>query len=96
MNGITNVIQSVLSSGSYFVCSARLTDIDPSHGSRWLALATSKLIDSYVAFPIPCLPIIEHEDFFMDAPRISTLQALLIILKLESIDPHKAIITARG
>jgi len=34
-----------------FACSARLMDIDPSHGSRWLALATSKLIDSYVAFP---------------------------------------------
>ena len=72
-----------------FAIAGRLAD-EPAQGQQWLALATRtwncfqktrkyRSIDS-------CLG---HADSFMDVPRLSTLQALLIILKAREQAPKR-------
>lgn len=72
-----------------FAIAGRLAD-DPAQGQQWLALATSKL-----PFLMVCLSRsmkltrAGHGDSFMDVPRLSTLQALMILLKARESAPKK-------
>jgi len=70
-----------------FAISGRLAD-EPAQGQQWLALASSEL-------PL-CLSqkhrtnaLVEHADAFMDTPRLSTLQAMLIVLKARESAPKR-------
>lgn len=49
---------------------------------------------SYVSFPLRCdftisKVVAGHEDSFMDEPRLSTLQALILLLKAREAAPKK-------
>lgn len=69
-----------------FAISGRLVD-EPSQGNQWLALASSKYRNPTAANQANTS--IEHVDSFMDVPRLSTLQALLMILKAREAAPKR-------
>lgn len=69
-----------------FACSGRMAD-DPAQGAQWLALSASELTCSGGENQTDC--ITGHETYFMDEPRISTLQALLLLLKGREAVPKK-------
>ena len=74
-----------------FACAGRMSD-DPAQGAQWLALAASKsLFYIYILSLRPKVLIypIEHENCFMDVPRLSTIQALLILLKARESAPKR-------
>lgn len=69
-----------------FAIAGRLLE-EPSQGHQWLALASSKQpsclhCDHYSPEP-------GHADAFMDVPRLSTLQALLMLLKAKESAPKR-------
>ncbi|POR34982.1 Putative transcriptional regulatory protein [Tolypocladium paradoxum] len=71
-----------------FAIGGRLAE-DPAQGQQWLALASS-MRDMF--FPADeCLTDLGagHADSFMDIPRLSTLQALLMILKAREAAPKR-------
>lgn len=70
-----------------FAIAGKLLD-EPSQGQQWLALAGSESRQRFV-FDDISLILIEHIDSFMDVPRLSTLQALLIMLKARESAPKK-------
>lgn len=71
-----------------FAIAGRLAD-EPGQGQQWLALASSMPIWP----PLGILSILtynsDHADSFMDVPRLSTLQALLLILKAREAAPKR-------
>lgn len=79
-------------------CSGRLSE-DPAQGAQWLALANSE--EFFLPFPLHTLvnwllilttnphQILGHESSFMDVPRLSTIQALLLLLKARESLPKK-------
>ena len=69
-----------------FACAGRLSD-DPAQGAQWLALASSML--SSCVLRIWLMQFLEHEDCFMDVPRLSTIQALLLLLKARESAPKR-------
>lgn len=74
-----------------FAIGGRLAD-DPAQGQQWLGLASSM---AYARFSLVVwlsgtnTGCIGHADAFMDVPRLSTLQALLIILKAREAAPKR-------
>ena len=70
-----------------FACAGRLAD-EPAQGAQWLALASSKHRRITNLESITNLQA-EHEDSFMDVPRLSTIQALLILLKAREAIPKR-------
>lgn len=70
-----------------FAVAGRLAD-EPARGQQWIALATSKFKHRVLGEAIANI-MSEHADAFMDVPRLSTLQALLIILKAREASPKK-------
>jgi hypothetical protein len=73
-----------------FAMGERLAE-EPSEGQQWLALASSKHSHSscLVKYNARKLTYIGHADSFMDIPRLSTLQALLMILKAREAAPKR-------
>jgi hypothetical protein len=74
-----------------FACAGRLSD-EPAEGAQWLALANSKFITlAYHDLPRPLANFSSpgHETSFMDVPRLSTIQALLLLLKARESLPKK-------
>lgn len=69
-----------------FAIAGRLAD-EPAQGHQWLALASSKCICHACKDAAKCE--IEHADAFMDTPRLSTLQAMLIVLKARESAPKR-------
>jgi len=70
-----------------FAIAGRLAD-EPAQGQQWLALAT-RMIPIVNGSQMPELTLIGHADSFMDVPRLSTLQALMILLKARESAPKK-------
>jgi hypothetical protein len=74
-----------------FAIAGRLAD-EPAQGQQWMALATRKF-SSRANLGRVCwrrvLTGAGHADSFMDVPRLSTLQALLIILKAREQAPKR-------
>lgn len=68
-----------------FAMGGRLAE-DPGEGQQWLALASSKCAPSHKGTKANGLG---HADSFMDIPRLSTLQALLMILKAREAAPKR-------
>ena len=68
-----------------FACSGRLSD-DPAQGAQWLALASRKMPSVSAASK---LIVAGHEDYFLDHPRLSTLQGLLLLLKAREAAPKR-------
>ena len=74
---------------SIYACAGRMTPDDPAQGAQWLALASSKFRgSSFEAYKVLTCAV-EHEDCFMDVPRLSTIQALLILLKARESAPKR-------
>ena len=69
-----------------FACAGRLSE-DPAGGAQWLALASSKF--SFCVLRTWLMQFLEHEDCFMDVPRLSTIQALLLLLKARESAPKR-------
>ncbi|KAJ5675867.1 hypothetical protein N7462_008764 [Penicillium macrosclerotiorum] len=76
-----------------FACAGRLSD-EPSEGAQWLALANREfsfncdLQEKVGLFSLTSfLP--GHESSFMDVPRLSTIQAMLLLLKARESLPKK-------
>lgn len=69
-----------------FAIAGRLDD-EPAQGHQWLALASSKSIRLCGHILAKCET--EHADAFMDTPRLSTLQAMLIVLKARESAPKR-------
>lgn len=71
-----------------FAIGGRLTD-EPSEGQQWLALAGSMRpwTSRFVVYYANGLP--EHVNSFMDVPRLSTLQGMLILLKAQESTPKR-------
>ena len=69
-----------------FACAGRMSE-DPAQGAQWLALASSKVRYNIANFQANCS--IEHENCFMDVPRLSTIQALLLLLKAREAAPKR-------
>ena len=69
-----------------FAIAGRLAD-EPAQGHQWLALASSRFASLRVLMITKCM--IEHADSFMDTPRLSTLQAMLIVLKARESAPKR-------
>ena len=70
-----------------FAIAGRLAD-EPAQGHQWLALASSEIC-KYVVSVTTANSIPEHSDSFMDVPRLSTLQATLIVLKARESAPKR-------
>ena len=70
-----------------FAIAGRLTD-EPAQGHQWLALATSKS-EVHIFELLRLTLLAEHADSFMDVPRLSTLQAMLIVLKARESAPKR-------
>jgi len=73
-----------------FAIGGRLAD-EPCQGAQWLALASGKVWEVQVCAALiwnANLPV-GHADAFMDVPRLSTLQALLILIKAREAAPKK-------
>jgi len=70
-----------------FACSGRMSD-DPAQGAQWLALANSELSPSPES-DWNLIPEPEQEEHFLDTPRLSTLQALLLLLKARESVPKR-------
>lgn len=68
-----------------FACAGRMSE-DPAQGAQWLALATRKSSINSLDSP---LMTVGHESSFMDVPRLSTIQALLLLLKARESNPKK-------
>lgn len=68
-----------------FAIAGRLAD-EPAQGQQWLALATRMFSADLCRF---MLTYLGHADSFMDVPRLSTLQALMILLKAREQAPKK-------
>lgn len=73
-----------------FAIAGRLAD-EPAQGHQWLALASSKTFrtENYMMYLPADTPLPEHADSFMDVPRLSTLQGLLIVLKARESAPKR-------
>jgi hypothetical protein len=69
-----------------FAIAGRLAD-EPAQGHQWLALASSRSI--LLVGQILAKYETEHADAFMDTPRLSTLQATLIVLKARESAPKR-------
>ena len=69
-----------------FACSGRLSE-DPAQGAQWLALANRRSGSSFD--DQTCLLKAGHEEYFLDRPRLSTLQALILLLKARESAPKK-------
>lgn len=69
-----------------FACAGRIAD-DPVEGAQWLAMANSK--NCIIKLLRHSNPVLEHEQSFLDAPRLSTVQALLILLKAREATPKR-------
>lgn len=71
-----------------FAIAGKLAD-EPSQGLQWLALASSR--QSWRLFPASFKTdsSTEHADAFMDVPRLSTLQGMLILLKAREAAPKR-------
>lgn len=69
-----------------FAISGRLAD-EPAQGQQWLAMVTSR--STRIAGGNVTNLQLGHADAFMDVPRLSTLQALLIILKAREAAPKR-------
>ncbi len=71
-----------------FACAGSVSSDDDAEGAQWLALAASK-----PSFPnsrsVRLILYAEHEDCFMDTPRLSTLQAMLLLLKGREAAPKR-------
>ncbi|PNY26783.1 transcriptional regulatory protein [Tolypocladium capitatum] len=71
-----------------FAIGGRLAE-DPAQGQQWLALASS-MRRVFVPDDEPLTDLdAGHADSFMDIPRLSTLQALLMILKAREAAPKR-------
>ncbi|KAK4962225.1 hypothetical protein LTR66_012761 [Elasticomyces elasticus] len=70
-----------------FACASRHLDA-PAQAAQWLALATSSSALSFRADGILTCAL-EHEESFKDVPRISTLQATLLLLKAREAVPKR-------
>jgi hypothetical protein len=70
-----------------FAVAGRLAN-EPTQGQQWLALISSGF-SSGVYTSLKLTYSIEHADSFMDVPRLSTLQAMLIILKARESAPKR-------
>lgn len=68
-----------------FACSSLMLG-DIEQGKRWLTLASSQ---SLPAVPCPCLTVTEHEESFKDTPRLSTIQAMLFVMKAREALPKR-------
>ena len=53
-------------------------------GSHWLPVSTLSILKEYMTNMFT-----EHEDCFMDTPRLSTLQAMLLLLKGREAAPRR-------
>lgn len=73
-----------------FAIAGRLAD-EPAQGQQWLALASRKRQPSHLATAEfrKTDRLAGHVDSFMDVPRLSTLQALMILLKARESAPKK-------
>lgn len=73
-----------------FACAGRLSN-EPSEGAQWLALANRKLTAVLCTFfkVSTNLLVLGHEPSFMDVPRLSTIQAFLLLLKAREALPKK-------
>ncbi|TVY90949.1 Cutinase transcription factor 1 alpha [Lachnellula willkommii] len=69
-----------------FAIAGRLAD-EPAQGHQWLALASSEIQICGLCTSTNDSP--EHADSFMDVPRLSTLQATLIVLKARESAPKR-------
>lgn len=69
-----------------FAIAGRLAD-EPAQGHQWLALASSEV--SGISWHFHANETTEHADSFMDVPRLSTLQATLIVLKARESAPKR-------
>lgn len=69
-----------------FAHAGKLAD-EPSQGQQWLALATREFIRPVGSGIM--LTVTGHATSFMDDPRLSTLQAMLIILKAREAVPKR-------
>lgn len=88
---------------SLFASAGRFSD-SPAQSAQWLALANSELTffltttvhlsllaSEFISFGL-CICVYlstEHESSFMDVPRLSTIQALLLLLKARESTPKK-------
>jgi hypothetical protein len=61
---------------------------DHDQGNKWLALA-SREFNSQWSFKYITLIIVGHEESFKDVPRLSTIQASLILLKARESAPKR-------
>ena len=61
---------------------------DPAQGLQWLAMSSSKQASTSKA-KFKLTDPAEHESCFMDVPRLSTIQALLILLKAREANPKR-------
>ena len=72
-----------------FACAARMSD-DAAQGAKWLAIASSTYMQASTARLYRTLTVwAEHENCFMDVPRLSTVQAFLILLKARESAPKR-------
>ena len=69
-----------------FACAGRLTT-QPQRGLKWIAMATSPC--RTIPFLACLLTAVEHMDCFLDVPRLSTVQALLLLLKARESAPQR-------
>lgn len=73
-----------------FACAGRSSSDDLTQGAQWLAMANSKTFLPESIFPEPeWLISAGHESSFMDVPRLSTIQAMLLLLKARESLPKK-------
>ena len=71
-----------------FACAGSVSPDDDAEGAQWLALAASKHSSSSSG-NARLISYAEHEDCFMDTPRLSTLQAMLLLLKGREAAPKR-------
>lgn len=69
-------------------CAGSVSSDDDAEGAQWLALASSKHSFSKSGNAL-LISYAEHEDCFMDTPRLSTLQAMLLLLKAREAAPKR-------
>lgn len=73
-----------------FACTETQSE-DPTKGVRWLTLANSKFPASPRCYSLTYWSFLifsEHKSAFLEAPRLSTIQALLLLLKAREAYPE--------